>query len=40
VTARPDRFMDIALGQAGDYTLRFEVTPARMLDVAAGRLGL
>jgi hypothetical protein len=40
VTPRPDRFMDVTLGRAGDYTLRFEVTPARMLDVATGRLGL
>ena len=40
VTPRPDRFMDVTLAAAGDYTLRFEVTPARMLDVATGRLGL
>lgn len=40
VTPRPDRFMDVSLGQAGAYMLRFEVTPARMLDVATGRLGL
>jgi hypothetical protein len=40
VTPRPDRFMDITLGRAGDYRLRFEVTPAKMLDVALGRLGL
>ncbi len=40
VTPRPDRFMDVTLVRAGDYTLRFEVTPARMLDVATGRLGL
>ncbi len=40
VTPRPDRFMDVTLAAAGDYTLRFEVTPARMFDVATGRLGL
>jgi hypothetical protein len=40
VTPRPDRFMDVALVRAGDHALRFEVTPARMLDVATGRLGL
>ena len=40
ITARPDRFMDVRLEKAGDYSLRFEVTPARMLDVATARLGL
>ena len=40
VTPRPDRFMDVTLPRAGDYTLRFEVTPARMVDVATRRLGL
>jgi hypothetical protein len=40
VTPRPDRFMDVTLGQAGGYSLRFVVTPAKMLDVATGRLGL
>jgi hypothetical protein len=40
ISPRPDRFMDVTLGRAGDYTLRFEVTPARMLDVAGRRLGL
>ncbi len=37
---RSDRFMDLRLGRAGTYTLRFEVTPGKALDVAAGRLGL
>ena len=40
ITPRPDRFMDLTLARAGRYTLRFVVTPARMADVAAGRLGL
>ena len=40
VHPRPDRFMDLRLGRAGTYTLRFEVTPGKALDVAAGRLGL
>jgi uncharacterized protein YggT (Ycf19 family) len=40
ITPRPDRFMDLTLGRAGRYTLRFVVTPAKMADVAAGRLGL
>jgi hypothetical protein len=40
VHPRPDRFMDLRLGRAGNYTLRFEVTPGKALDVAAGRLGL
>ncbi len=40
ITPRPDRFMDVTLERAGRYTLRFVVTPARMADVAAGRLGL
>jgi hypothetical protein len=40
IVPRPDRFMDLTLGKAGRYTLRFEVTPARMADVALGRLGL
>jgi hypothetical protein len=40
VRSRPDRFMDLELGQAGAYTLRFVVTPARILDVATGRFGL
>jgi hypothetical protein len=40
VRPRPDRFMDLRLGRAGTYTLRFEVTPGRALHVAAGRLGL
>ncbi len=39
ITPRPDRFMDLTLGRAGRYTLRFVVTPAKMADVAAGRLG-
>jgi hypothetical protein len=32
--------MDLTLDRAGHYTLRFVVTPAKMADVAAGRLGL
>lgn len=40
ITPRPDRFMDVTLPRAGEYAVRFEVTPARMLDVATGRLGL
>ncbi|MBE0527659.1 MAG: hypothetical protein IH629_00440, partial [Thermoleophilia bacterium] len=40
VRPRPDRFMDLDLGQSGTYTLRFEVTPAKALDAAASRLGL
>jgi hypothetical protein len=40
ITPRPDRFMDLTLAHAGRYTLRFVVTPAKMADVAAGRLGL
>jgi hypothetical protein len=40
ITPRPDRFMDLTLERAGRYTLRFVVTPAKMADVAAGRLGL
>ena len=40
VRPRPDRFMDLDLGQAGTYSLRFEVTPAKALDTAAARLGL
>ena len=40
VHPRPDRFMDLRLGRAGTYTLRFEVTPGKAFDVAAGRLGL
>ena len=37
---RPDRFMDLRLDRAGAYSLRFVVTPAKVVDVAAGRLGL
>ena len=40
VHPRPDRFMDLRLGRAGAYSLRFVVTPAKVLDVASGRLGL
>jgi hypothetical protein len=40
VRPRPDRFMDLDLGQAGTYSLRFEVTPAKALDNAADRFGL
>jgi hypothetical protein len=40
IAPRPDRFMDLTLERAGRYTLRFVVTPAKMADVAAGRLGL
>ncbi len=40
VHPRPDRFMDLRLGRAGAYSLRFVVTPAKVLDVATGRLGL
>jgi hypothetical protein len=32
--------MDLRLRRPGTYTLRFEVTPAKTLDVLAGRLGL
>jgi hypothetical protein len=40
VRPRTDRFMDLHLRRSGTYTLRFEVTPAKTLDVLAGRLGL
>ena len=40
VVPRADRFMDLRLRRPGTYTLRFEVTPAKTLDVLAGRLGL
>ena len=40
VHPRSDRFMDLRLGEAGTYTLRFEATPAKVLDTAAGRFGL
>ena len=40
VHPRPDRFMDLRLGRAGPYSLRFVVTPAKVLDSATGRLGL
>lgn len=40
VEPRPDRFMDLRLRRSGTYTLRFEVTPAKALDVLAGRSGL
>jgi hypothetical protein len=40
ITPRTDRSMDLTLDRAGHYTLRFVVTPAKMADVAAGRLGL
>jgi hypothetical protein len=40
VDPRPDRFMDLHLRRSGTYTLRFEVTPAKTLDVLAGRFGL
>ena len=40
VQPRPDRFMDLRLERSGTYTLRFEVTPAKALDVMAGRFGL
>jgi len=40
VLPRSDRFMDLDLTRAGTYTLRLEVTPARVLDTAAGRFGL
>jgi hypothetical protein len=40
VWPRSDRFMDLRLEAAGTYTLRFEVTPEKVLDSAAGRFGL
>ncbi len=40
VVPRTDRFMDLRLRRAGAYTLRFVVTPAKMLDVLGGRFGL
>jgi hypothetical protein len=40
VEPRPDRFMDLRLRRSGTYTLRFVVTPAKALDVMAGRFGL
>jgi hypothetical protein len=40
VRPRPDRFMDLRLDAAGTYTLRFDVTPGKALDMAAGRFGL
>ncbi len=40
VVPRSDRFMDLRLRRSGAYTLRFVVTPARTLDVIAGRFGL
>jgi hypothetical protein len=40
VTPRPDRFMDLHLGRAGTYRLRFDVTLKRALDVAADKAGL
>ena len=32
--------MDLRLDAAGTYTLRFDVTPGKVLDTAAGRFGL
>jgi hypothetical protein len=40
VAPRTDRFMDLRLRRSGTYTLRFEVTPEKTLDVFAGRFGL
>jgi hypothetical protein len=40
VVPRTDRFMDLRLRRSGTYTLRFRVTPAKTLDVLAGRFGL
>ncbi|NLE22428.1 MAG: hypothetical protein GX624_06580 [Actinobacteria bacterium] len=40
VEPRPDRFMDLHLRRSGTYTLRFRVTPAKTLEVLAGRFGL
>lgn len=40
VRPRDDRFMNLRLGTAGTYTLRFQISPSRVVDIAAGRLGL
>jgi hypothetical protein len=40
VVPRTDRYMDLRLRRSGTYTLRFRVTPAKTLDVLAGRFGL